>query len=713
MRILMLSRYLIFPLLMVLLVFSLSGCSKAVFVEQKNAPKRIVASESNAYLEELQFKALTNSHVLEFPPGVSASEQYRMWHLSEGSDIYPTLWLINLKSFLSNQKETYFFERLDKKYNAIKSPYGKDDFSPYSWVGLTAVWDGEAPEQQDLLLDNVTDFRNIPKIRKLKNGTPSIVMTGTNCAFCHTGSIENKAGDKHPLIIDGASSSIELKGFFYDIIGSTYQTMFNTKELIGFYERMGVNQAESKAVKFVLDLKRELDVEDSLLTQAITFLIKTPVIGKKVNKVVTTKAGILLYEKKNILTKYMVRMLKETYDLDVVSPLMIKRLEYLTWFGAPNPDVITTPEGHGRTDAFGRISNATIRKKSYTHLTAPVSLPPMYGMKYKAFYHYNGNTNSLVSRNVGQAFGLGAIVTKEIGNDGKKVESTVNLPNLITLEKLIHKVPVPEYTNLFPDRVIRKDLLVRGCEIYASKCLQCHEAPQKRVGPKNILIDHKITSLETIDTDRQYLKNISKSALGVPFKTAIFDFTNKVKDGYYDFYGVNTETQREYANEDVRGKEIFRDTYLGENRFNKDSDSAYANIAPGAGYVARHLAGVWSSAPYLHNGSVMNLYELLLPENLRSKKFIVSRLDYDHSKLGFKGDLEADSCKELSDPRCLDTSLSGNSNTGHSPAMYGGELKDKDKLALLEFLKVLTPELETSWRSIPLYKIENDKCVLR
>lgn len=688
-----------------------SGCTKVSFKESKD-PGRLPADQTmREYQAELMAKAQSLGHILEFPTNVTDAEQFAMWHLSEGSDIYPTLWLLNLKSFLSREKGSLFFKNLDSKYGVIRSPYAKSEMSPYAWVGMTAVWDGDDHLEQDLFRNGDTDFTSLPKLKKLKSGDPTIAMTGANCAFCHTGSVKND--QQKILIVDGAPATIEMKGFFYDIIGSTYQTMFDKKELAAFYNRLGVKNAQARAHDFVHDLKKELKVEDTLFTEAIKLLIKTPVIGKKINASVTTKAGRLLYEKKDILTKYMMRMLKETYELDEVTLLMQKRMEYLTWFGAPNPDVITTPEGYGRTDAFGRISNATIRKRSYTHLTAPVSLPPMYAMKYKAFYHYNANTNSLVSRNVGQAFGLGAIVTEHFQGDKNKLKSTVNIPNLIELEKLIHKVPVPEYQRFFPDKKISTDQVVKGCNIYLNKCIQCHEAGVERVGPKRILIDHKLVDMERIGTDRQYIKNISKSAEGADFKNAIFGFTDKVKDGFYAEFGVDQKTQADYAQEEVRGKEIFRDTFLGEKRFAEDSALAYANVKPGKAYVARHLAGVWSSAPYLHNGSVLNLYELLLPESLRSSKFIVGRLEYDHVHLGFDSRIKDADCKSQDDPFCFDTSLVGNSNAGHSPAMYGGELKHQDKLALIEFLKVLTPELETSWTSVPVYKILNDRCVGR
>ena len=75
-------------------------------------------------------------------------------------------------------------------------------------------------------------------------------------------------------------------------------------------------------------------------------------------------------------------------------------------------------------------------------------------------------------------------------------------------------------------------------------------------------------------------------------------------------------------------------------------------------YKANPAEGMWASPPFLHNGSVPNLYELLIPARERSKNFFVGR-EFDPVKVGV--DTSGNSGKFL-----LDTSLVGNSNAGHS-----------------------------------------------
>jgi hypothetical protein len=92
------------------------------------------------------------------------------------------------------------------------------------------------------------------------------------------------------------------------------------------------------------------------------------------------------------------------------------------------------------------------------------------------------------------------------------------------------------------------------------------------------------------------------------------------------------------------------------------------------------LAGVWATAPYLHNGSVPTLYDLLLPGAQRPKKFFVGGHELDAAKVGF--------VTKAAEPNsfAFDTAVPGNHNTGHE---YGTKLSDQERWALVEYLKTL------------------------
>ena len=101
------------------------------------------------------------------------------------------------------------------------------------------------------------------------------------------------------------------------------------------------------------------------------------------------------------------------------------------------------------------------------------------------------------------------------------------------------------------------------------------------------------------------------------------------------------------------------------------------------GYVAAPLDGIWLRAPYLHNGSVPSLRSLLEPPENRPAVFYRGYELYDGDNVGFVSDLPAARGREFF---LYDTSVRGNSNSGH---LWGTELSDEEKAALLEFLKTL------------------------
>jgi len=103
-------------------------------------------------------------------------------------------------------------------------------------------------------------------------------------------------------------------------------------------------------------------------------------------------------------------------------------------------------------------------------------------------------------------------------------------------------------------------------------------------------------------------------------------------------------------------------------------------------YKSAPRDGVWATPPFLHNGSVPNLYEMLLPAKERTKKFYVGR-EFDPIKVGL--DTSGKSGTFL-----FDTALRGNSNAGHSfedaprgNGVIGPLFTDEQRWALVEYLK--------------------------
>ena len=97
------------------------------------------------------------------------------------------------------------------------------------------------------------------------------------------------------------------------------------------------------------------------------------------------------------------------------------------------------------------------------------------------------------------------------------------------------------------------------------------------------------------------------------------------------------------------------------------------------GYFTRPLRGLWATAPFLHNGSVPTLWDLLQPAGQRPKTFAVGHREFNPVHVGYVDKPD----KVVWE---FNTALSGNHNTGHE---YGTDLSDPQKWDLIEYLKTL------------------------
>jgi hypothetical protein len=93
-------------------------------------------------------------------------------------------------------------------------------------------------------------------------------------------------------------------------------------------------------------------------------------------------------------------------------------------------------------------------------------------------------------------------------------------------------------------------------------------------------------------------------------------------------------------------------------------------------YWAPSLAGVWARSPYLHNGSVRTMQELLMPPPARAKTFQRGSREYDALAMGYT---DAGTYR-------FDMTATGNANTGHD---YGTDLSQAQRRELIEYLKTL------------------------
>jgi hypothetical protein len=162
----------------------------------------------------------------------------------------------------------------------------------------------------------------------------------------------------------------------------------------------------------------------------------------------------------------------------------------------------------------------------------------------------------------------------------------------------------------------------------------------------------------------------------------------------------------------IREKAYADKRYTPEQQAELDGFGAPDLLQAIAAYKARPLGGMWASPPYLHNGSVPTLYDLLSPVADRPKTFRVGSREFDTERVGL--------AQKTNGFWIFDTSLPGNSNAGHefntgyvpwtvgSPpqnGLIGPLLTHEDRLALIEHLKVRNDDAEgklTDW--VPRYQ---------
>jgi len=173
----------------------------------------------------------------------------------------------------------------------------------------------------------------------------------------------------------------------------------------------------------------------------------------------------------------------------------------------------------------------------------------------------------------------------------------------------------------------------RGGALYAHYCADCHGAGGRNFSGRRV---GHVTPLADIGTDRSRL------------------------DSYTYDLAVNQATL--YAGYPHRFRH-FRKTF---------------------GYANMPLDGIWLRAPYLHNGSVPTLRDLLEPSADRPSQFYRGDDVYDPVRVGFRSDRPADAAGAFF---LFDTQAPGNGNRGHEGEAFGTELAARDKDALVEYLK--------------------------
>jgi cytochrome c5 len=355
------------------------------------------------------------------------------------------------------------------------------------------------------------------------------------------------------------------------------------------------------------------------------------------------------------------------------------------------------PYGRGRLDAFGGIFNQIVTWSGPEPANAPVSYPPLWLSNQSNKVQWNGSASNdgqgPLVRNIGEALGVfGRFSTTIPSASGFGYWSTLNLDGLEYLESAVQKLKPPK----LPDDYIERSQVEAGAKVYKDNCVSCHalafsgranldvpitskiirwgETESKDPGKERIATDSlmTITFLERSQTfgrlsaDKVSLFKIRSTfpptmavEAGVPFPGRIVLGAAIINS----WLGIMTEESR---------KRTLLDTEGDLKAFLDDLTNVRAQ------YKAGPLNGVWATGPYLHNGSVATIDDLLKDPKDRTRSFCQAQGDFDPDRIGFKQ--AGPDCSSI-----LNTSFDGNKPQGH----YFGILDPVKIAQLKQYLKTL------------------------
>jgi hypothetical protein len=295
------------------------------------------------------------------------------------------------------------------------------------------------------------------------------------------------------------------------------------------------------------------------------------------------------------------------------------------------------PAGPGRVDTFNPYKNHVFKfppdgSIGTSDFPSIWNQRPREGMQL----HWDGNNKSVFERNISASLGAGATPVSLDMPRMLRVAAWLGAPDphRELTEDEIHEaradprpqpgeLPIPRFPFAIDDA-----LAARGGAVYARQCAACHDWQGKYIG--------QTEPIDKIGTDRSRLDS---------FTTELAANQNTLGAGHWWRF----------------------------HHFRKTD-----------GYVCMPLDGLWARAPYLHNGSVPTLHDLLAKPAERPKKFFRGDDEYDPLKVGFRSNRpRSDDGRNLFEFR---TDLPGNHNSGHD---YGTALSEDEKKALLEYLKTL------------------------
>jgi mono/diheme cytochrome c family protein len=547
---------------------------------------------------------------------------------------------------------------------------------------------------------------------------------GFTCAACHTTQINYQGSG---IRIDGGPANSDMENFMIDLAEALYTTLENPEKLNRFVANVLKQGHHSDAKEVLTDLEK---YAQRIKTYTI---INTPRDTQRP----LTRYG---YARLDAFGRIYNRVLEHIMSAQQMRELLaglLSRDELAQVMTDIEPVLSSSDRDHivERTQRYLTSKQSIqLRNTIYNPADAPVSYPFLWDVPQHDYIQWNGRVNNSglgpMARNAGQLIGVfgtldwqekdGFTLSSVLGGQGfgsKHIDfqSSIDIRNLRRVENHLRKLKSPQWPeHILPK--IDKTRMARGAELFSRYCSVCHG------------------SIDRNDPDRRVVaKMIAVSLVGTDSKMArnAIEFTGY--SGILRNQYVNVSTGNILLNRQAPAVALLtvatrnvvttpdRDKWFARRWIERSFDFAYTYFdnevrsslkyghytpdttvqpfASAMAYKARPLNGIWATAPYLHNGSVPTLYDLLLPKRkpddpaqgeYRPDEFMVGSREFDPDKVGFKS--------AGYDGFLFRTSIWGNHNSGHEYASGRTALPDgtllpalskEQRLDLLEYLKSL------------------------
>jgi len=592
--------------------------------------------------------------------GWTKNEQWKWYRGSQGSRLVPLAWLLALEEANS---ATLFLRPESVKRFGYLMPEASDP------VQLPI---GFALDKGPIGKDMATD------IRWAQGQGQDVPWVGMNCSACHTAEIQSDNG--RSIRIDGGPTIADFQGFENSLNAALGATAKDGAKFARFAEAVFCTTKLSRPLGFA------------------------PTRGCSVTAA-------------------------QRVSLNAALDRLVERQQ-----GIAALNSTTAHYGYARLDAVGHIFNkiaylAGAPRQFGSPPDAPVSYPFIWNVPQHDFVQWNGIApNRKAHFRSGEDFDLGGIVrnTSEVIGVFADVEvtnkasitgwrSSVHTDNLDAMETLLATLQSPAWPEkIWPRRKEDLELAEKvGKPLFTERCSQCH-AHLDRTDTK--------TPIKAVMSPIWPMPGEEKHAVDTDPWMACNAFTYQalsgrlkgLKTGYAfgkDRYGDRAFTRQMLVTttigalirnvptltksatlaalpREIRTVEVALAPRPDQQVDAKDRerDCRINRADPLMAYKARPLNGIWATAPYLHNGSVKSLWELLLDPRKRAKHFWVGNRAYDPINVGYKDERSpGGSLFQVSDDHGND--IRGNSNLGHD---YGNaSFSDQQRRALVEYMKGL------------------------